>query len=34
MTTFREDDVLNAPAEAASVVKARRHLVSMGGTPE
>jgi hypothetical protein len=34
MTTFREDDVLGASAEAASVVKARRHLVSKGGTPE
>jgi hypothetical protein len=34
MTTFREDDVLGASAEAASVVQARRHLVSKGGTPE
>jgi len=34
MTTFREEDVLSASAEAARKVAANRKLVSKGGTPE
>jgi hypothetical protein len=34
MTTFREEDVLAVDEAAAARVKAARHLVSKGGTPE
>lgn len=34
MTTFREEDVLAANAEAAAQVKANRRLVTKGGTPD
>ena len=34
MTTFREEDVLEASAAASARVKSNRHLVSKRGTPE
>jgi hypothetical protein len=34
MTTFREEDVLAASAEATARVKSIRSLISKGGTPE
>jgi hypothetical protein len=34
MTTFREEDVLTANAEATARVKSNRRLISKGGTPE
>jgi hypothetical protein len=34
MTTFREEDVLAANAEASARVKSNRRLISKGGTPE
>ena len=34
MTTFSEEDVLAASAEAIARVKSNRRLVSKGGTPE
>jgi hypothetical protein len=34
MTTFREEDVLAANAEATARVKSNRRLISKGGTPE
>jgi len=34
MTTFREEYVLDASAEAAARVKTHRHIISKVGTPE
>jgi hypothetical protein len=34
MTTFREEDVIAASAEATARMKSNRHLISKGGKPE
>lgn len=34
MTTFREEDIVNASPETTTRVKANRRLISRGGTPE
>jgi hypothetical protein len=34
MTTFREEEVLAASADATARVKSNRRLISKGGTPE